>query len=75
MDFAINLPGQSRALSLFELQGKTIRHPELHRALAATSGVRRSQRFGGIEMVGHPGAAPGISPPRTVRITVFPVPD
>ena len=50
---AINLPGQSRALSLFELQGNTIRQPELHRSLADTSGVRRSQRFGGIEMVGH----------------------
>ncbi len=57
---AINLPGQSRALSLFELQGNTIRQPELHRSLADTSGVRRFQRFGGIEMVGHLGAAPSI---------------
>jgi hypothetical protein len=71
---AINLPGQSRALSLFELQGNTIRQPELHRSLADTSGVRRYQRFGGIEMVGHLGAAPSVSPIRTARIAVFLVP-
>ena len=73
---AINLPVQSRALSLFELQGNTIRQPDLHRSLADTSGVRRYQRFGGVcEMVGHLGAAPSVSPIRTARIAVFLVPD
>ena len=37
-----------------------IRQPELQRSLADTSGVRRYQRFGGIEMVGHLGAAPSV---------------
>jgi len=46
----------------------------LHRSLADTSGVRRYQRFGGIEMVGHLGAAPSVSPIRTARIAVFLVP-
>ena len=52
-----------------------IRQPELHRSLADTSGVRRYQRFGGIEMVGHLGAAPSVSPIRSARITVFLMPD
>jgi len=47
----------------------------LHRSLADTSGVRRYQRFGGIEMVGHLGAAPSVSPIRMARIAVFLVPD
>src|SRR5688572_20320287 len=72
---AINLPGQSRALYMFELQGNTIRQPELHRSLADTSGVRRYQRFGGLEMVGHLGAAPSVSPIRTARIAVFLMPE
>ena len=55
----INLPIQSRALCWLSYRA-TIRQPELHRSLADTSGVRRYQRFGGIEMDGHPGAAPSI---------------
>jgi hypothetical protein len=51
-----------------------IRQPELHRSLTDTSGVRRYQRFGGIEMVGHLGAAPSVSPIRTARIAVFLMP-
>ena len=70
----INLPIQSRALFWLSYRA-TIRQPELHRSLADTSGVRRSQRFGGIEMVGQIGAAPSISPIRTARIAVFLVPD
>ena len=57
----INLPIQSRALCWLSYRA-TIRQPELHRSLADTSGVRRYQRFGGIEMVGHLGAAPSVSP-------------
>ena len=44
----INLPIQSRALHWLSYRA-TIRQPELHRSLADTSGVRRFQRFGGIE--------------------------
>ena len=69
----INLPIQSRALCWLSYRA-TIRQPELHRSLADTSGVRRYQRFGGIEMVGHLGAAPSVSPIRTARIAVFLVP-
>jgi hypothetical protein len=75
MDSRHQPPGSEPGALAVELQGKTIRQPELHRSLADTSGVRRYQRFGGIEMVGHLGAAPSVSPIRTARITVFLVPD
>lgn len=61
MDSRHQPPGSEPGALLIELQGKMIRQPELHRSLADTSGVRRSQRFGGInEMIGHTGAAPAI---------------
>jgi len=48
----------------------------LHRSLIVTNDMRRFLRFGGIGiMVGHPGAAPGVSPIRTARIAVLLVPD
>ena len=49
MDSRHQPPGSEPGALAVELQGKTIRQPELHRSLADTSGVRRYQRFGGIE--------------------------
>lgn len=43
----------------------------MHRPLIITNDVRRSLRFGGIEMVGPPGYAPGVSPSQAARITIF----
>ena len=55
--------------------GAEIRQPGLRRPLPVTDGVRRCLRFGGVnELVGHLGAAPSVSPPRTARIAVFLVP-
>lgn len=48
MDSRHQPPGSEPGALAVELQGKTIRQPELHRSLADTSGVRRYQRFGGI---------------------------
>ena len=53
-----------------------IRQSDLHRSRIVTNDERRSLRFGGVvEMVGHLGAAPSISPIRTARIAVFLMPD
>ena len=41
MDSHHQPPESESGALLFELQGKTIRQPELHRSLADTSGVRR----------------------------------
>ena len=48
MDLRHQPPGSEPGALAVELQGNTIRQPELHRSLADTSGVRRYQRFGGI---------------------------
>ena len=48
MDSRHQPPGSEPGALAIELQGKTIRQPELHRSLADTSGVRRYQRFDGI---------------------------
>jgi hypothetical protein len=49
MDSHHQPPDPKSGALLIELQGNVIRQPELHRSLADTSGVRRYQRFGGIE--------------------------
>ena len=48
MDSRHQPPGSEPGALAVELQGNTIRQPELHRSLADTSGVRRYQRFDGI---------------------------
>ena len=48
MDSRHQPPGSEPGALAVELQGNTIRQPELHRSLADTSGVRRYQRFGGV---------------------------
>lgn len=66
MDLHHQPPDSESGALLFELQGYSlvIRQPELHRSLADTSGVRRYQRFGGVntfKLERAPGLAPGKS--------------
>jgi hypothetical protein len=57
-------PGSEPGALLIELQGNTIRQPELHRSRIVTNDERRNLRFGGVaglEMERAPGLAPGKS--------------
>ena len=67
MDSRYQPPGSEPGALAVELQGKTIRQPELHRSLADTSGVRRYQRFGGIENGRAPRCCPECLPLRRLR--------
>ena len=63
MDSRHQPPGSEPGALTVELQGNTIRQPDLHRSLADTSGVRRYQRFGGIGNDRAPAVLPLVSRP------------
>ena len=75
MDSRHQPPGSEPGALAVELQGNTIRQPELHTGLSPIpAACVATNALAEFEMVGHLGAAPSVSPIRTARIAVFLMP-